>query len=261
MTHVSLFSGIGGIDLAAERAGFETIAQVEKDDYATKVLEKHWPDVHRVRDIKDFPDQNYGAVTLISGGFPCQDIARPNQFKKAGINGNRSGLWKDMARIIAEIRPKFVLVENVPALLDRGIGVVLRDLSESGYDAEWDCISAWQVGAPQGRDRLFIVAYPHGFRYDAPSIFDRANKIGERTTEKKWEKIKYHEQYLFEQIFGYRLPMYPEPLQVDHDVSRRLDRIRCLGNAVVPTQVYPILQAIAEIEGKKLIQELPTKGG
>lgn len=243
MNYLDLFSGIGGFALGAHRAGwrFDNHYFSEIDEYACKVYESHFPDAIALGDIKEIDiDGLSKGEWIITGGFPCQDIARPNQINKAGINGKRSGLWKDMARIITEIRPKYVFVENVPGLLDGGIGVVLRDLSKGGYDAEWDCISAWQVGAPQGRDRLFIVAYPHGFRYDAPSIFDRANQVSERTTEKRWEKVKYHEQYLSEQVFGYRLPMYPEPLRMDNDVSRGLDRIRCLGNSIVP-QIAEIL--------------------
>lgn len=106
---------------------------------------------------------NIGPIDLISGGFPCQDISQAG--RGAGIKGERSGLWKEMHRIICEVRPRYVLVENVSALLGRGLGTVLGDLAESGYDAEWDCIPASSVGAPHQRDRVWIVAYPNECRH------------------------------------------------------------------------------------------------
>jgi len=156
MNFGSLFAGIGGFDLGLERAGMSCKWQVEIDDYATKVLEKHWPDVTRYRDIREVTELE--PVDLICGGFPCQDLSYAG--KGAGITGERSGLWKEYARIIRLVRPRFVLVENVPALLGRGMGVVLGDLAACGYDAEWDCIPAAAVGAPHQRDRAWIVAYP-----------------------------------------------------------------------------------------------------
>jgi DNA (cytosine-5)-methyltransferase 1 len=156
LTVGSLFSGIGGFDLAAERVGWEIKWQVEIDPYCTKVLEKHWPHVRRYGDIKRlrYPSR----VDVICGGFPCQDISQAG--KRAGIDGTRSGLWREMARIVRAVRPRYVVVENVSALLARGLGRVLGDLAACGYDAEWDCIPAFAVGAPHRRDRVFLVAYP-----------------------------------------------------------------------------------------------------
>lgn len=169
----SLFAGIGGIDLGLERAGMRCQWQVEIDDYARRVLAKHWPDVPRYRDVRECGAGNLSAVDLIAGGFPCQDISSAG--KRAGITGARSGLWSEFARIIRELRPRYVLVENVPALLyplRRGkrvvepapIGRVLGDLVACGYDAEWQCIPAAALGAPHIRDRVYIVAYAHGSR-------------------------------------------------------------------------------------------------
>jgi DNA (cytosine-5)-methyltransferase 1 len=156
LTVGSLFAGIGGFDLAAERAGLEVKWQVEIDDYATRVLEKHWPHVRRYRDVRRLRYPSY--VDVICGGFPCQDIS--NAGDRAGITGARSGLWRQMARAIRVVRPKFALVENVAALLGRGLGTVLGDLAESRYDAEWDCVPASAVGANHERDRIWILAYP-----------------------------------------------------------------------------------------------------
>ena len=159
MTLGSLFAGIGGIDLGFERAGFETVWQVEINPYCRRVLERHFPDAERFEDVRTVGRHNLRPVDVIAGGFPCQDIS--NAGKRAGIDGERSGLWSEYARIICELRPKFVLVENVAALLGRGMGRVLGDLSTLGYDAEWEIISAADVGAPHLRERVWIVAHPH----------------------------------------------------------------------------------------------------
>jgi DNA (cytosine-5)-methyltransferase 1 len=154
----SLFAGIGGFDLGFERAGFETVWQVEIDDYCRRVLERHFPRAERFGDIRECGAHNLKPVDVICGGFPCQDIS--NAGKRAGIAGEQSGLWSEMYRVICELRPGFVLVENVSALLGRGIERVLGDLAAGGYDAEWDCIPACAVGAPHRRDRVWILAYP-----------------------------------------------------------------------------------------------------
>jgi DNA (cytosine-5)-methyltransferase 1 len=156
---LDLFSGIGGFSLGLERAGMKTIAFCEIDPYCRKVLAKHWPGVKIHEDVKQLDGNQYvGAVDVICGGFPCQDISVAG--KGVGLSGERSGLWREYARLIRQIRPRYVIVENVAALLSRGMGDVLGDLAEIGYDAEWHCISAAYVGLPQLRDRIWIVAYP-----------------------------------------------------------------------------------------------------
>jgi DNA (cytosine-5)-methyltransferase 1 len=157
LTVGSLFSGIGGLDLGLERAGMQITWQCEIDDYASKVLAKHWPDVPRFRDVRDCGAHNLAPVDLICGGFPCQGISDAG--KRAGLADPRSGLWAEYARIVGELRPRYVLVENVAALLGRGLGTVLGDLAACGYDAEWQCLPAAAVGAPHIRDRVFVVAY------------------------------------------------------------------------------------------------------
>ena len=157
-TFGSLFAGIGGIDLGLERAGWKCSWQVENDPYCQKILAKHWPSVPRYGDIEQVAD--LPSVDLIAGGFPCQDVSHAG--KREGIQGSRSGLWTHFARIIRLVRPRFVLVENVPGLLVRGMGTVLGDLAGLGYDTEWDSIPAAAVGAPHLRYRIFIVAYAQG---------------------------------------------------------------------------------------------------
>ena len=166
----SLFAGIGGIDLGFERAGFKTVWQVEINPFCRKVLAKHFPDAERFEDVRRVGIRELHSVDVIAGGFPCQDIS--NAGKRVGISGERSGLWSEFARIIGELRPRFVLVENVAALLVRGIDTVLGDLAAIGYDAEWQVISAADMGAPHLRKRVWIVAYPRCSRMEKPLIFN-----------------------------------------------------------------------------------------
>jgi len=160
LTFGELFAGIGGFSLGLERAGMTCKWQVEIDPYATAVLKKQWPEVPKHEDVRTFPPQGEWGVDLICGGFPCQDISVAG--KGAGLAGARSGLWYEYARIIGELRPRYVIVENVAALLARGMGTVLGDLSTLGYDAEWHVIPASAVGAPHRRERVWIVAHAHG---------------------------------------------------------------------------------------------------
>lgn len=166
LTFGSLFAGIGGMDLGLERAGWKCKWAVEIDDDARKVYSAAWADVQLFRDVRTFLGGYWHpaafAVDAIVGGFPCIDISTNG--KRAGINGAHSGLWKEFLRVIRILRPRLVVVENVAALLERGAGTVLGDLASSGYDAEWDVLPACAFGLPQGRERLFIVAYARGVR-------------------------------------------------------------------------------------------------
>lgn len=166
----SLFSGIGGIDYGFEATGkFQVIWQSEIEEYACKVLKKNWPKVPNLGDITKIDWSEVEVPDVLVGGFPCQDISIAG--RGVGIDGERSGLWKEFAEAIRVLRPKLVVVENVPMLLRRGVDVVLGDLALCGYDAEWTIISAQSVGAWHKRDRLFIVAYPS--QPKGPSEFDR----------------------------------------------------------------------------------------
>lgn len=162
---LDLFSGIGGFSLGLERTGgFETVAFCEIEEFPRRILAKHWPDVPIHRDVRELKGSDVGAVDVICGGFPCQDISFAG--KGAGIEGERSGLWREYARLIGEIRPHYVIVENVGALLGRGLHVVLGDLAAVGYDAVWHCIPASAVGAPHRRDRVWIIAYTRGEQHE-----------------------------------------------------------------------------------------------
>jgi len=161
---LDLFSGIGGFSLGLERTGgFETVAFCEIEEYSDNVLEQHWPDVVSYEDVRTLTrerlaNDGIGQIDVICGGFPCQDISTAG--KGAGLHGERSGLWFEYLRLIDEVGPSYVIIENVSALRGRGLSTILQNLCEIGYDAEWHCITASSVGAPHRRDRIWIIAYP-----------------------------------------------------------------------------------------------------
>jgi DNA (cytosine-5)-methyltransferase 1 len=269
MTFGSLFAGIGGFDLGLERAGMTCKWQVEIDDYASRVLAKHWPDVPRHGDVRTFPtaDRDW-SVDLICGGFPCQDISVAG--RKQGLSGKRSGLWYEYARVIGELRPKYVIVENVAALLTRGMDDVLGTLAALGYDAEWHVIPASAVGAPHRRERVWIVAYPnrerrHEMPLCQPVASSESCIAGYVSHQARGSNVA-HADYEGEP----NVPLdavsrrgVPEPARghqwwvtepdvgrVAHGVPSRVDRLRGLGNAVVPQVVEVIGRAIIEAEAK-----------
>lgn len=159
LTVGSGFAGIGGFDLGFERAGMRTIWQSEIDPWCQRVLEKHWPGTQRFGDIRTVTADTAIAPDVFCAGFPCQPASLAGLGK---AQEDERWLWPECARIVSELRPKYVVLENVPGLLGRGLGDVLGDLAALGYDAEWDCIRASDFGAPHKRERVWIVAYPNG---------------------------------------------------------------------------------------------------
>ena len=374
LTHFSLFSGIGGIDLAAEWAGFSTVGQVEWADYPTKVLEKHWPNVPRWRDIRSVSAEDFfnrtglRTVDLISGGFPCQPFSVAGEQK--GKRDDRY-LWPEMLRVIREIKPTWVLGENVPGILRIAGKTVCEDLEREGYAVAVFNFEAAAVGAPHRRDRVFFVANrqdgneqeqqkcdnreehkrrtqvryglgagrgskdgdsserveigsgvttevsedvadtdnqglsvtrlepkfatvqsENGIKHSSASVADTNRDGTQRDKSENWQRCgveqgsknvansnglrpQEHEickSAIFEQSsqglrgngqlesdvggVASRIPCWldgywrvePNISRVATGVKNRVDRLKCLGNAVVPQQVYPILKAIAEIE-------------
>lgn len=246
LTFGSLFAGIGGFDLGFERAGLLGKWQVENEPFATRVLAKHWSNVTRHGDVTTFPPAGEWYVDVICGGFPCQDISRLKQGAQ-GLKGVRSGLWSEYARIISELRPRFVVIENVPALATRGLNTVLRDLAAIGYDAEWNTFSAEQFGAPHLRKRLFVVANPVGKRRDEDEIFSRYD--GEREREIEEDRARrFPGVGRPSAVYANRVRWCPdsELCRMVDGIPDRLDRYRGLGNAVVP--------AVAEWIGRRLIE-------
>lgn len=241
---LDLFSGIGGFSLGLERTGgFETVAFCEIDSFCRKVLRKHWPDVRIHKDICKLKSESYKNVDVICGGFPCQDISLSN-IDAQGLEGARSGLWYEYLRLIREIRPKYVIVENVAALLIRGLSSVLGGLAESGYDAEWDCLSASMFGAPHRRDRIFIIAYTDN-RTALPTMEIGQAIDAETATKKAVLPLRFVNDIRpkgWVSESGFR--------RVDVGASARMDeykhRARALGNCVVPQ--------IAEWLGKRIME-------
>jgi len=254
LTFGSLFAGIGGFDLGLERAGMVCKWQVEIDQYANKVLEKHWPDVRRWPDVRTWPQPDTERVDVICGGFPCQDISYAGE--GAGLDGARSGLWYEYARIIRELGPRFVVVENVAALLVRGMDRVLGTLANLGYDAEWSCISACSVGAPHTRDRVFIIAYRDeirrrgvGFHAKRQHDMETGFSAWETSPRGRWGDVERWACQAVEDGGGI-IPAAERGGMAD-GVPNRLDRVGGCGNAVVPQIAELIGRRVLILEGAK----------
>jgi len=266
MTFGSLFSGIGGIDLGLERAGMKCLWQVEINPFCRRVLKKHWPDVKRLDNVKFAGAKNLEPVDLVAGGFPCQDVSEAG--KRTGIQkDNNSGLWIEFHRIICELRPRYVFVENVTGLLIDGMGRVLGDLASIGYNAEWEVLSAADVGAPHLRKRVFIVAHSDSAGRQEqrrnqpmepkkpPTERGRLHKIPEKaaanTTERRLQHCRTQPEH---PKLGKTHPKNrgfwetePDVGRVADGVPKRVDRLKGLGNAVVPQ--------CAEYIARKIITE------
>jgi DNA (cytosine-5)-methyltransferase 1 len=222
----SLFAGIGGFDLAAERVGWEVKWQVEIDPFCRKVLEKHWPHVRRYEDVRTV-GAKLGYVDVVCGGFPCQDISPAGS--RVGIDGARSGLWREYARLVGELRPRYVVVENSADLLIRGMGRVCGDLATLGYDAEWDVVSACALGAPHTRERVFLVAYPEG---------ERQGQLWRLWSEKE-RATQRHLHWPTNE---------PACERVVDGLPDRSHRVTALGNAIVPQIAQWIFERIKQAE-------------
>ena len=315
LTHLSLFSGIGGLDLAAEYAGFRTVGQCEWADYQTKVLEKHWPDVPRWRDIRTLTGDDFyektglRTVDVISGGFPCQPFSVAG--KRRGTEDDRF-LWPEMLRVIRELRPSWVIGENVPGIINLALDQVLSDLEAEGYECQSFVIPACGVDAPHKRNRVAILAHSvnRGFplrgnrelqdlaedgrnrddfrrgtqepvpgqrRQDKPGVRGMADGLREEVhgtasdscsigrqgsisepvletdftecSSKKKEQIQAPASGTCGSHAVWEAwPDEPNVGRVADGISCRVDRLKCLGNAVVPQQFAPFFLAIAEIE-------------
>lgn len=231
----SLFSGIGGLELGLEWAGMQTVWQVERNPYALKVLAKHWPEVQRYDDIKRFNAADAARVDLVCGGFPCQPHSVAG---KRGASGDERDLWGEMHRVICEAEPRWVVAENVTGLLSseagQYFGRVLRDLAQVGYDASWFVLPAGDIGASHYRERLFIVAHANSKRRkecNVPAVTEKPGQHTGRTDKGE--------------------PSWPSESGVDrvlNGIPYRVDRLRCLGNAVVPQVAYVIGKAIMQYE-------------
>ncbi|MES2592372.1 MAG: DNA (cytosine-5-)-methyltransferase [Bacteroidota bacterium] len=239
MKHGSLFSGIGGFDLAAEWMGWDNVFHCEIDEWNRKILHQHWPEADSYGNIETFNANKYnGKINILSGGFPCQDISVAG--KQVGIGGGRSGLWSEYKRIAQETDCDFIVAENSPNLLNKGFERILLDLSEIGYDVQWECFSASWFGFPHERERVYIVANAKRIRWKmgllnevkrkaievfngTPNTFDVCSKIAQ-----------------FERIGN------SDDIRINNGISFAPHRIKGCGNAVVPQIPYAIFKAIQE---------------
>jgi DNA (cytosine-5)-methyltransferase 1 len=313
MTHFSLFSGIGGLDLAAEMAGFKTVGQCEWADYPTKVLEKHWPDVPRWRDIRNVTAEGFYSktglrtITVISRGFPCQPFSTAGSRK--GDKDDRY-LWPEMLRVISELKPTWVIGENVGGLISMAqsdceikmetetailkdfemvLETIRRDFERIGYESQPILIPACAVGARHRRDRIFILGYS---KHNGTPACENRGSTGTQYVSRRLEESestaektggesqgtgciskdvadthnnrleKYRVEGSCNEIYKSRTSsegsnvstirewwsIEPGICRVADGIPDRVDRLKCLGNAVVPQQAYPIFQAIADIE-------------
>lgn len=304
LTHLSLFTGIGGLDLAAEWAGFTTVGQCEFADYPTKVLEKHWPDVPRWRDVRTLTKESFyertglRTVDVISGGFPCQPFSVAGKQKG---KGDDRYLWPEMLRVITELRPRCVVGENVPGIIRIAAGQVVKGLERAGYHVVVFNFEAAAVGAWHRRSRVFFVgiadvadADEDGLRKGADAEHAAENRqptqpglavSGEAMADAARERIQRHAEIcaaeqekrsgqmqsdaesgneavydtmcsgcagdarweqLQELADGRCWAAEPDVGRVAHGIPARVDRLKCLGNAVVPQQAYPIFKALME---------------
>ncbi|MCP4245143.1 MAG: DNA cytosine methyltransferase [bacterium] len=244
MKILSLFSGIGGLELGLEWAGLGvTRWQVEQDAFARQVLARHWPDAERFEDVREVTGADFPGCDGICGGFPCQDISAPG--KGAGLNGARSGLWREFGRLCGELRPRLVVAENVAALTVRGLDRVLGDLAALGYDGEWEVLSATHSRAPHERERLFIIGNladtdgpglgQHRRREPAPPKHPPPQCGGAGVVAGGRSPIRGRVESTPTSPPGaHHWSAEPPVGRVAHGFSGRVDQLRCLGNAVVP---------------------------
>lgn len=296
MRVLDLFSGIGGIALGLHRAGMQTVGFCEIDPYCRRVLAKNFPGVWIHDDVRtltgELVGERCGGVDIIAGGFPCQDISLAGN--GAGLDGERSGLWREFYRLIEAIRPEWAFIENVPALRSRGLETILGTLAAIGFDAEWHCIPAAAFGAPHRRDRLWIVAHAariQSGRQEQRAVGERTGASGEselvpdadcrsgasgcesagrssradlvrvcsrpilgnadgaRLAIREGERSNARQEFTPIERAGWWLTE-PAVGRVAHGVSGRVDRLRGLGNAVVPQVVEYIGRRIMAANGR-----------
>jgi DNA (cytosine-5)-methyltransferase 1 len=249
---LDLFAGIGGFSLAAHWMGWETVAFVEKDDFAQKVLAKNFQGVPIFDDVRTFDGTGYrGTVDIVCGGFPCQDISTAGT--GIGIEGERSSLWRELCRTISEIRPRYAVVENVSALLGRGMARVLGDLSAIGYDAEWRVFSACELGFPHPRERVFIIAYPSG-KFSGCGVLDRYRDQESQRSDvpelrgSDWQRFAMvSDAHSLVSAWSNEYGQSPLIRVVD-GIPDFVDGVRCYGNSIVPQIAFEIFKAIEAAE-------------
>ena len=265
MNELALFAGAGGGILGGKLLGWRTVCAVEWEPYAACVLASRQNDGFLTPfpiwdDVQTFDGKPWrGIVDVVSGGFPCQDISAAGN--GAGIDGERSGMWKEMARIIGEVRPRFVFVENSPMLTSRGLGVVLGDLATLGYDAEWGVISAADTGAPHLRERIWIVAHATELLCNGGN--DNTGKLMERQQVSELGNSSWSTDVAntdsaqcqgngstkrIQNINTSGWAIEPNVGRVADGVAARVDRLKAIGNGQVPRVAATAFELLNETE-------------
>lgn len=227
---VSLFSGAGALDLGLERTGhFRTVAFAENNKHASYVLARHWPSVPNLGDVRSVDFTPWAGADMIAAGFPCQDLSCAGL--GMGLDGARSGLWSEVRRAVRDIRPRLVFLENVAALLVRGLDEVLGDLAALGYNARWDCLPASYRGAPHNRDRIWIVANAIGSEWRHEQYDGALRRMGRQLKSVPWDRDWQS--------------ALRELRRVDDGNAYRVHRVDTIRNSVVVPLVEDIGYAIA----------------
>ena len=258
----SAFSGIGGFELGLERSisNSKTVWQIEQNPFCQKILRKHWPDAKIYDDVREVGVHNLEPVDIFCAGFPCQDISVAG--KGEGLDGKKSGLWWECFRIISELRPRIIVLENVSAITFRGGREVVGSLTQIGYDTEWQVISARMFGAPHIRKRWFLVGYVANtyHRSEATKIQARRSEYmvcdtggwgnvtdtnSQRSKEQSIDTITMGQErqfecrgskdkWIYQRNYWQRHAPESPVCRVDDGIPNRVDRLRALGNAIVP---------------------------
>lgn len=226
MKHGSLFSGIGGFELGASWSGIETLWNCEIDGFNRIILDKRFNNAKQYTNIKkmSYPE----AVDIISGGFPCQNISIAASKNRIGVDGDKSGLWREMLRICDEIKPRYIIIENSPAIITKGFNIILKAFAEIGYDAEWQILQGLQFGIPQRRRRLYAIFYPSSIR----------NRMEKEQIFSRWDKLIYPTWRDTEsKIYG-----------MANVIPDRVAKHRALGNAVQPIIAHYLFECIKQFD-------------
>ena len=251
MNELALFAGAGGGILGGKLLGWRTVCAVEREPYAASVLaarqnDGFLPPFPIWDDVCTFDGRPWrGIVDVVSGGFPCQDISAAG--KGAGIDGARSGLWKEMARIVGQVGPRYVFIENSPMLRTRGLHVVLKDLAEMGYDARWGVLGATHAGSPQHRHRIWILAHPPGER-------GRGWNTCRKDAEDAWQRPE--NQGNDPRGVG-AWDTEPRLGRVAHGVAARVDRLKAIGNGQVPAVAVLAWNVLKPIPERLVVHPVP----
>lgn len=250
MNALSLFSGIGGLDIAAEWAGFKTVAFCERDEFCQKVLRKHWPDVRIFDDVRTIDTNELPRIELLHGGYPCQPFSTA---------GNRRGeaderhMWPHMLRVVQELKPRWFVGENVKGHITLGLDTVCDDLEREGYTVRAVCIPACAIGSVHRRERVFVLAHAtsNGRNEGTASGGDVSPDDARRQEEQAkgcqhegCRGLRLELDWRGREVGGWGAE--PPAIRVDAGLPNRVDRNRALGNSVSPQQAYPIFAAIAE---------------